>query len=59
MILLRNLIEIKLHKEKMTQLFAFEKFVYNLEISQAEEEKMMIKNYRSDGEIGDDIYEEI
>ena len=32
MILLRNLIEIKLHKEKMTKLFAFESFVYNLEV---------------------------
>ena len=42
MILLRNLIEIKLHKEKMTKLFAFESFVYNLEVCQEEDEKKII-----------------
>ena len=56
MILLRNLIEIKLHKEKMTKLFAFESFVYNLEFCQEEDEKKMIKNYKSDGEQGDEFY---
>ena len=58
MILLRSLIEIKLHKEKMTKLFAFESFVYNLEVCQEEDEKKIITNYKSDGEL-EDFYEEI
>ena len=47
LILLKNIVETKMHKEKMQLLFAFEQFIINTEEYQDEDAEEYLKNLKS------------